>query len=459
MGSVERHVDVVVVGAGTAGANVAWQFASRGRRVLVLERRCVDAAGAQWVNGVLDWQFQRAGVDPPSGEERRRSGERIHLRAAADPTTVTLNDAPTVAADMTLLGRRLRQKAMEARAEIIDRVGITDVALDMRGRVRSILATREGATSERIRADLFVDASGRGGALRRQSPTLASWCPPLSADELCSASDAHHRITDRSAALRFLDRHGAALGDTVTIVGVRGGFSTCAVSISSDLDRVGILVGCLANGRYSTGPRMISDLCAAEPWIGEQLDIGSGVIPLRRPHTRITAAGLALVGDAACQVFPAHGSGIGIGLIAGTMLADGIAACDDPGDAHSLWAGYQARFQHEFGGLLGAYDALRRLTTRLGETGVAALMRAGVTGPSTLRAGLEQRWAAPPAGEVARSVQNLAREPSLAAQVLPALARARLLLSHGRSHPTDVDLVALDRWDRRTTTLLGALPS
>lgn len=239
MGSVERHVDVVVVGAGTAGANVAWQFASRGRRVLVLERRCVDAAGAQWVNGVLDWQFQRAGVDPPSGEERRRSGERIHLRAAADPTTVTLNDAPTVAADMTLLGRRLRQKAMEAGAEIID----------------------------------------------------------------------------------------------------------------------------------------------------------------------------------------------------------------------------QAPFQHEFGGLLGAYDALRRLTTRLGETGVAALMRAGVTGPSTLRAGLEQRWAAPPAGEVARSVQNLAREPSLAAQVLPALARARLLLSHGRSHPTDVDLVALDRWDRRTTTLLGALPS
>ena len=70
---------------------------------------------------------------------------------------------------------------------------------------------------------------------------------------------------------------------------------------------------------------MLDGARADEPWLGESISGGSGVIPLRRPYARFTAPGLALVGDAACQVFPAHGSGIGMGLIAGRMLADAVA--------------------------------------------------------------------------------------------------------------------------------------
>ena len=77
------------------------------------------------------------------------------------------------------------------------------------------------------------------------------------------------------------------------------------------------------------------------------------------------------MGDAACQVFPAHGSGIGMGLIAGRMLADAVADAVDPGDEQVLW-GYQAAFQHEFGGLLAAFDAFRRMSTVLGGDGRGA---------------------------------------------------------------------------------------
>src|SRR5699024_3547593 len=113
-------------------------------------------------------------------------------------------------------------------------------------------------------------------------------------------------------------------------VGLSGGFSTCAVTVSADLRHVGVLVGCLANGRYRSGPGMVTDLCRREAWIGPALTVGTGVIPLRRPYARTTAAGVALVGDAGGQVFPAHGSGIGIGLVAGTVLAEGVGAADDP---------------------------------------------------------------------------------------------------------------------------------
>ena len=65
-----KAIDAVVVGAGTAGANAAYQLARRGLTVALVERRAAEDGGAQWTNGVLDWQFERAGIEPPSGPER-----------------------------------------------------------------------------------------------------------------------------------------------------------------------------------------------------------------------------------------------------------------------------------------------------------------------------------------------------------------------------------------------------
>jgi flavin-dependent dehydrogenase len=222
---------------------------------------------------------------------------------------------------------------------------------------------------------------------------------------------------------------------------------------------VGILTGCLADGRYGTGPRMLADLLGREPWIGEPVSTGSGVIPLRRPYARFTAPGLALVGDAACQVFPAHGSGIGVGLVAGSMLAEGVAELDDPGDSGELWARYQAPFVARFGADLLGYEALRRASTRLGSDGVDALVRSGVADARTLLAGLDQRWSVPRPAEALRSAGRLARHPRLAAVMVPALARAQALRLHAGRYPPTLDLDALARWERRTTTLLGSLPN
>lgn len=456
---VDDEVDVVVVGAGTAGANAAYQFARRGRRVLLVERRPIDMAGAQWVNGVLDRHFVRAGLEPPTGAERGPEAGAVHLRARDPRIGPMLPEAPTVAADMAMLGRRLRKLAVDAGAEVVDQVTDLEVTVAPGSRrLRTLTLRRESERPRTVAAALFVDASGRTGALRRHVPDLARWCPELTRDELCSASDAHHEVADPRGAERFLRRHGAEPGDSVSLVGVSGGFSTCSVTVSRDLARVGILVGCLANGRYSTGPRMVADMCEREPWIGARVAIGSGIIPLRRPYARITAAGVALVGDAACQVFPAHGSGIGVGLIAGTMLAEGVASVDDPGDPDELWTRYQAPFQRELGGDLAGYDVLRRATTRLGGDGVDALLRSGLMGESTTQAGLEQRWATPPAAELVRSAARLARNPRLASVMVPSLARAQAARRHAVRHPERLDLDALARWERRAVRLAGSLP-
>jgi len=451
-----ESTDVVVVGAGTAGANAAYQIARQGRQVVLVERRPADDGGAQWNNGTLDWQFERADVAPPTGAERVAEHGVTHIVGPEGQPGVTLV-SPTVTTDMALLGRRLRTLALDAGVTILDRA--EHLSAEYRGtRLASIEVTTPEGSRRRLAASLFVDATGRRGVLRSQSPVLQPWCPTVRGQELCSAADVHLEITDGAGAGRFLEAHHASPGETVTAVGVNGGFSTVAITVGEDLDHARVLVGCLATGRHGTGPRMLGELRDREPWLGPTISGGFGVIPLRRPYARFTAPGLALVGDAACQVFPAHGSGIGTGLIAGTTLARVVAGLEDPGDEHGLW-NYQAQFQRELGGVLLASDIFRRLSTEMGSDGARTLISAGLINETNARAGLDQRWPEPSATELVDMAGRLSRHPGLARRMLPRLVRGQMAGRLAQRYPVRVDLEALDRWDRTARRLLGTLPN
>lgn len=458
-----KHFDVVVVGAGPAGAHVAGQIALQGRTVALLDRRPMDDAGAQWHNGVVAWQFEEAGVAPPVPDEIT-PGKGTGRMFAPDGTLAgVVTDAPTVRADMGALGRSLRAIAMDAGVELVGQIGGVDTDVDHAGRMRALdvevrTGGDHGVSTVRYQADLFVDAAGRTGVLRRHAPALARWCPPVSGDELCSATDAVIAIGDRDGARRFLDAHGAVPGDSVSVLGNAGGWSTWAVRPSEDLTRVAVLVGCVANGRYGTGPKLLADLSKTLDWLGDVTEVGTGVIPLRRPYARFTAPGLALVGDAACQVFPAHGSGIGSSLLAGRMLVDAVADAADCGDEHLLWR-YQHAFQSRFGGMFAALDAFRRMSTELGSNGVNRMVHAGLFDPDVATQVLDQKWAQPSLSAVPRNLWGLATSPELAKIMVPRLVRGALLRNMGKRYPAVVDIDALGRWDARVERLLGTLPS
>lgn len=450
------EVDAVVVGAGTAGANVAWQLAQRGLSVVVVERRAASDGGAQWYNGVPPWQFDAAGVSRPEPPELVVSKRRLHL-FGPDGTRACSLDDPVWTVDMAALGERLRHSAREAGVRFVERATGLDVTLrGDRPESLSVAGSFEGSSVRRhsLRASLFVDASGRRGVLRQTSPVLAEWCPPLSAPELCSAGDHQLEITDPVGAADFCQRHGAEPGDGVTVVGCDGGFSTRAIRVSPDLTRASVLVGCLADGHASTAPRMLADVLRDEPWLSGDGHHGVGVIPLRRPYARFTAPGIALVGDAASQVFCGHGSGIGIGLIAGRMLADAVGSASDPGAEATLWA-YQAAFMRTYGAVLIAYDGVRRTSTAIGSVGVSAMVRAGLLSPTLAHAGLDQRHGRPALGELPAMLKGMAMDPRLALEVLPRLARAQAAASHAGRYPRSVDELALRRWDRRVSRLLS----
>jgi hypothetical protein len=241
----------------------------------------------------------------------------------------------------------------------------------------------------------------------------------------------------------------------LTFMGVRGGYSSLMVQVEPDGERVEVLAGVADGGASgSTGAGILRDFLAAERWIGRVVFGGSGRIPIRRPYDRLAGEGIALVGDAACQVFPEHGSGIGAGLVAARLLADAVRGSDDPGGAAATWA-YQAAFHRERGGVHAAYDVLRRATQRLSGADLAAHMAGGVVDAATSRAALDQRIPAVRPGAAAATAWRAARMPGRALALVAAAARMPLVAALYARYPLEPDERALRVWARAAAALCG----
>jgi flavin-dependent dehydrogenase len=446
-----EQVDVVVVGAGTAGLQAALQLAKTSRSVVVLERRPEGKSGARWCNGTSAWQFERAGLEPPKPPELRAHGGAAHMVSPTGAHGFTIDDSPVGDADMRLLVDRLQHDAELVGVDI--RWGVTDLELRrVHGRPTSVRA-QHGSEPLAIAARLFVDAAGYQGILRNQVPALAEHCPDVEPADLCSAQQLILEVDDEAGARRFLDDHGARPGDAVVAVGVEGGYSTINITVEASLHEVSVLTGTIPSLGNATGPELVKAVRALHPWMGRTVFGGGGTIPLRRVYDRFTAPGIALVGDAACQVFGGHGSGIGFGLIAGKVLAEATEGAEDPGSEPALWR-YQAAYLREFGATLAGFDAIRRMSTKLGPEGVEALFATGVFSPPLVRPGLEQKMGLLGPRDTVTAVRALASRPALARVVVPALAAMGSARAIYRAYPASPSDRAFGAWQRTVERLL-----
>lgn len=455
-----RRLDAVVVGAGSAGAAVAWQLARRGLRVAAIDRRPLERCGARWVNGIPIWTFDEADVPRPEPPELRGEGGTFLLLGKEERGTLRLPGAPPAAVDMRKLVSRLHGACRSEGVELWGGVRIRD--LDLRGErpaglVCGVVRGGGGREDLRLEADLFVDASGMRGALRERVPVLAGHCPRVPLEHSIVAVHQVCDVDDLAGLEAFLAHLGARPGDSISWVGVGAGLSTVAVRTDEQLSEVELLAGVGGTDGVTTAPRLMAEFVGRESWVGARRFGGSGTIPVRRPYDRLGAEGIALVGNAACQVFPAHGSGVGMGLVAGRLLAQAVTTYGDPGAAAATWD-YQARFQRKFGSMLASYDVFRRLSNRISGADVDAMLAAGLIESDGSRAAIDQRMTRLRPAMIGRTVLGSLRAPRLAARMAPALARMQRVRAAYLTHPTRPDPEALRRWSHRIAALFDEPP-
>lgn len=448
--------DIVVCGAGTAGAGAAYQLARTGKRVALVDRLPFSKAGARWINAVAPWQFERAGIDLPEAPEAIHEGAPAIMESPGTHARIRIDNAKLWEIDMRKLARRLQKLALAAGATGFEKAEIGTLELqDGRPRALSIKTKgKDGEESLRLQAALFVDATGFGGVLRGQVPDLARHCPSVPKEHTCTAAQYVLTIADKEGALEFLEREHLPRGETLTRLGVDGGFSTHNVFVDREFHHVSLLMGTIADGTHATGPEMISRWRKENPWAGKVEFGGAGLIPIRRPYDRIAAPGIALIGNSACQVFPAHGSGIGVGLIAGKIMAETLGAAADPGSLEATWA-YQCAAQRELGATLAISDVFRRASQDFDHATVDAMIDGGFITPSTGEAALTQRTATPDAGELLTLARGAIRYPGLLAKLIPVGMRGALVSALYARYPEKPDLKKLERWSRRVARVFG----
>lgn len=451
---VSQEFDVVVIGAGTAGIAAAYHCARRGRRVALVEAKPFAVSGARWVNGVAPWMFEEAGIAAPTAPELRRNDGRTAMYSRAWRRLQTLDPNPMWSCDMRHLVARLHNLAAEAGVVGFERRRVVDVE---RIEKRPVAITLDGDQPVRLQAQLFVDAGGVRGVLAQHIPALQRLCPAVSGDDLCVAVQRVHRLTDAPALRRFLSARGAHEHDTLTLAGLDGGFSTVVLSFDFAEGEVDVLAGNIGDGTRRNPLKLVDELLAGETWLGEVVFGGGGLIPLRRPYDRFTTAGVALLGNAACQVFPAHGSGIGAGMIAARQLAEAITAHADPGSEAALWD-YQAHFMRSLGAVHAAYDVFRRMSQSLTTDEAQKLLGSGMLVDSGSRAAIEHRMPDLGLTELLQIARAALRQPGIALRFAPAVARMRLAHAHYRRYPQRFEEKAFERWARRAARLFGTAP-
>lgn len=431
MKTLRNATDVAIVGAGTAGAAAATLCAERGLRVLCLEQRPRAEAGARWVNGVPGWCFEQAGIELPRGQELRGAGHAFHLLSGWGPKRVVVRDHGLLEVDMRLLVERLQARAQAAGAEIVE--GARVVGFD---------GERLRTTAGEVTASWFVDASGLSGARLLAQPRVG-------ASDLCSAAQEVREVRDAERARAYFEQRGVRPGETLCFTGVAGGFSV--VNLRLDGDAISILTGSIPADGHPSGARLLAELVLSEPWIGQRVFGGARAIPLRRPFDRLGRGRVLLLGDAACQVFSAHGSGIGAGMLAARVLAETLAA---GGDAHE----YAARWHRRHGGLFAGYEIFRRLSQSFAPRDIERLMDSGVLDDNGARAGLAQRFPELDRRALAAKLSALpalGRQPRLARRLAEALARIAVAQAHWARYPRRP--ARLPAWSRRAARIVGSV--
>ena len=169
------------------------------------------------------------------------------------------------------------------------------------------------------------------------------------------------------------------------------------------------------------------------------------MIPLRRAWPLLGADGVALIGDAACQVFPAHGSGVGTGLVAAKLLADAVGRRGDPGDDYGLWS-YTLAWHRGLGAVTAAYDTFRRLTQTMHAHETTAVMAAGLVTEGSALAGLDQRMPLDDPRELIAMAAGAWKEPKLALRLAPQAARMQAVAAISRRFPRNAVPGALATW-------------
>ena len=352
-----KRPDVVIVGAGSAGCVTARRCAELGLKTLLLDRRPFKEVG-QKVCGdeVSRSHFEETCIDYPDGDEisyaitgadvyppNRMNELKVRGWAEFDGWTVNrLN-----------FGQRLLNEAISAGAKFLPNIHVGS-PMTLGDQVTGVeyknLTTGDAVI---VKSKVVVDASGFAAVIRNKLEN------PLIENNIDKEDIAlcYREILSLKMPLAEPEVARVFLGGEAAPHGYAWIFPKGVQEVNAG---VGITGG---KGRGSPKSYFMKFKETYPLLYGAKLIDGKGgAVPVRRPLKSLVGHGVAFVGDAALQVNPIHGGGIGAGMRAGIILGEVVreSIASRNLSANGLWS-YNTRYLPNFGRRLASLEIFRRL--------------------------------------------------------------------------------------------------
>jgi len=350
--------DIVVVGAGPAGASFAKFAADRGFDVVVIDvlefsrlwsKPCGDALGEDDLKGIP--------LKPPRGREVRQKVKGAEVFAPDYSFSIKVGGRGYII-DRTAMGQRVVREAVKSGAEFLDRTAFRNVIIED-GEVRGIVATRDGKKQE-FRSHLVVDCTGDVALVKSRLPR--EW--PVSEPVV-------HKILCFRGLVRVEDVGDPHIIRIYTDQVLAPNAYWWFFPEGGNMANVGL--GVLPRDRAVL--RKNYEKIISRFSVESRIQEAGAYVPVQSPPKSLVGPGVLVLGDAAPTVNPLTGGGLASSFSAASVAASKLGEVAEGGwDLTALWA--MNGYLREGGAELAAMDVLKRALWRMDDKKIKRVMEA-----------------------------------------------------------------------------------
>jgi len=358
-----KKFDAVIVGAGTAGCLAAKTVAEAGFHVCLIDRKRKEDIGDKVCGDAIGkHHFDDLGLEYPTGKELERKiiGAKLYSPDMETVFEVKGEGLYGFIVNRLQFGQRLLKNAVDAGANVLESTQVVEPIIK-NGFVTGVLA-RDLETGSKVTllAKTVVDASGFSAVLRKKLP------PEMGIDATVDKEDVailYREIRELEEPVDEPDYIRLYLSQKWAPGGYTWFFPEGG-------KKVNVGVGVTMFSGFPNPKNQLYDNILSMPIFkgSSVVKAGTWYDPIRRPSDCMTGNGIVIVGDAACQVNPIDGGGMGPSMIGGSAAGKTMIEAMERGDLsrEGLWA-YNIRYMQAYGANQASLDVFRLFLQGIGD--------------------------------------------------------------------------------------------
>jgi geranylgeranyl reductase family protein len=358
-----KKFDVVVVGAGTGGCLAAKTVAKAGFSVCLIDRKREEDIGDKVCGDAIGkHHFDTLGLKYPAAKELERKiiGVKIYSPDMKTAIAVKGEDLHGYMVNRRLFGQRLLKKATKAGATFLESTQAVEPIIE--NHFVNGVSARNMETENKfsVFSQVTVDASGFSAVLQKKLPPETEVVANASREDVVICYREIREVKEQISESDFCEIY---LNQRVS----PGGYSWIFPEGGT---KVNVGVGVAMSKGFPNPKTRLYENVLSRPFFRDSsvLSGGGGHVPTRRPINCMVGKGILVVGDAACQVNPIHGGGMGPSMMGGTIAGETIIEALETGNVgrENMWS-YNVRYMQTYGAKQAGLDIFRLLLQKLND--------------------------------------------------------------------------------------------